>query len=179
MTDLAQQLILNENCGQDFVNQQPLVLQAYNGLIAYEAVYRATCLKISADNQYCFSKAVSTSNNSADIYPYLTAIGLNMPAGSKPTCSACLKQTMAIYPEYAVRAEHPLAETYLSCAKMVDDTCGQSFADLGVQVGSVSNGMANAKQGGQGSGAGRLVSTTSGMAAVVAGLAVGLISVIG
>lgn len=170
MTDFAQQLIRDDNCGQDFRDQQPLVLQAYNGLIAYEPVYRATCLKVANDQQqYCFSEAVSTSPNPADIYPYFTAVGLNMPAGSKPTCNTCLKQTMQVFAEYAVRKEQPLASTYLACANMIDGNCGANFADVSVKVGSVDNGLTNGKQGGQMSGASRLVG--DGLVMAIAGFA--------
>lgn len=150
MADFAEQIIKDTNCGQDFRNEQPLVLQAYNGLIAYEPVYRATCLKTAKDNQYCFSQAVSTSQNPSDIYPYFTAVGLTMPSGSKPTCNACLKQTMQVFAEYAVRKEQPLAQNYLGCAQMVDGECGTGYAAVDVKVGSVDSGMENGKQGGQG-----------------------------
>ncbi|KAI9871158.1 MAG: hypothetical protein M1823_008530, partial [Watsoniomyces obsoletus] len=115
MTDFAEQILHDTNCGEDFRNQQPLVLQAYNGLVAYEPVYRATCLKTETaeDTEYCFSHAVS-GQNPADLYPYLTAVGLNMPAGSRPSCTQCLKQSMHVFAEYAVRKEQPLAQTYLS-----------------------------------------------------------------
>ena len=150
MADLAEQITKDTICGQDFRNEQPLVLQAYNGLIAYEPVYRATCLKTAKDDQYCFSQAVSTSQNPSDSYPYFTAVGLTMPSGSLPTCNACLKQTMQVFAEYAEKKEQPLAQTYLGCAQMVEEECGTGYAAVDVKVGSVDSGMKNGKQGGQG-----------------------------
>ena len=169
MADFAEQLIKDTNCGQDFRNEQPLVLQAYNGLIAFEPVYRAICLKTAKDNQYCFSQAVSISQNPSDIYPYFTVVGLTLPSGSMPTCNACLKQTMQVFAEYAIRKEQPLAQTYLGCAQMVDGDCGAGYAAVDVKVGSVDSGMQNGKQGGQGTnGAGR--AGASGMRSVAAAL---------
>lgn len=170
MSDFAQQLIEDANCGADFRNEQPLVLQAYNGLVAYEPIYRASCLKTVEDGDYCFASSIAESNNSADIYPYFTAIGLNMPSGATPTCTSCLKQTMQILAQYAVRREQPLAQTYMKCGQTVDSACGEGYADLGVQVGSVDNGMQNGNKGGQGNGAGAMAG--SGFAVTVAVAAV-------
>ena len=174
MADFSQQLLQDSNCGQDFRNEQPLVLQAYNGLVAYEPVYRATCLKTAKNDQYCFSQAVSTSQNPSDIYPYFTAVGLTLPSGSKPTCNACLKQTMQVFAEYAVRKEQPLSQTYLGCAQMIDRDCGAGYAAVDVKVGSVDSGMENGKQGGQGTNAAgrndgsRMVMVAAGLAAMLA-----------
>lgn len=52
MSRLAQDIRKQSNCGQDYTDQNPLVIQAYNGLIAYEPLYRAGCLK-SATGSYC------------------------------------------------------------------------------------------------------------------------------
>lgn len=178
MTSFAQDLISDEHCGADFRNQQPLVLQAYNGLIAYEPVYRATCLKTQpssstgtdseSEGEYCFASAISTSPNPADIYPYLTAVGLNMPTGSTPTCNPCLKQTMQVFADYAVRREQPLAQTYLACAGMVEGVCGAGYVDMQVQVGSVDSGLENGRQGGEGNGAVRSLRGGAGAVAVAA-----------
>ncbi len=52
MSSLAQQLVSNSYCGTDYKNQNPIVLQAYNGFIAYEPLYRAGCQKDSSGG-YC------------------------------------------------------------------------------------------------------------------------------
>ena len=59
---------------------------------------------------------------------------------------------MQVFAEYAVRKEQPLATTYLSCAQMVNATCGTGYADVAVKAGSVDTGMENGKQGGQNAG---------------------------
>ncbi|KAJ9615127.1 hypothetical protein H2200_001201 [Cladophialophora chaetospira] len=140
--DLAAQLIDNKNCGQDYRQQNPLVMQAYAGLSAYEPVYRATCLRDEASKSYCFTEASTNSTNPADFYPYYTAIGLNMPQTANPTCSQCLKDTMQIFAGYAADAVQPLANTYLTCATQVDKTCGSNFVSTAVKVGSVASSNA-------------------------------------
>jgi hypothetical protein len=171
MANLAAQLIDNDNCGQDFRQQNPLVVQAYAGLIAYEPVYRATCLKDEAGDEasksYCFVEAVTSTNtnsdgdsasnsnssssstgSSADFYPYYTAIGLSMPQTASPTCTQCLKETMRIFASYAENEVQPLARTYLPCAVQVDKSCGNGFVSTDVKVGSVTS--PNAAAGGVG-----------------------------
>ncbi|KIW65014.1 hypothetical protein PV04_07306 [Phialophora macrospora] len=172
MANLATQLIDDANCGQDYRQQNPLVVQAYAGLVAYEPVYRATCLRDengdTSSNSYCFVEAVTNTNtnsdgdstsssnstsssstgNSADFYPYYTAIGLSMPQTASPSCTQCLKETMRIFASYAENAVQPLAKTYLPCAVQVDKTCGSVFVSTDVKVGSVAS--PNAAAGGAG-----------------------------
>jgi hypothetical protein len=54
MATYARSLKLDNNCGDDFRAQNPLVVQAYQGLLAYEPLYHAGCLKaISSTGSYC------------------------------------------------------------------------------------------------------------------------------
>jgi hypothetical protein len=53
MAGFARALKLDNNCGQDYKNQNPLVVQAYQGLLAYEPLYRAGCLKATSTGSYC------------------------------------------------------------------------------------------------------------------------------
>lgn len=139
LANIASQLIETSNCGQDFRQQNPLVSQAYAGLIAYEPIYRATCLRDATTANYCFAEAISNSTNPADSYPYYTALGLSLPASAQPSCTSCLKDTMSIFAGYAPNGAQPLAKTYLPCASQVDSTCGPNFVATDVKVGSVSN----------------------------------------
>ncbi|KIX92171.1 uncharacterized protein Z520_12164 [Fonsecaea multimorphosa CBS 102226] len=147
MSNLASQLIDNANCGQDYKQQNPLVSQAYAGFLAYEPIYRATCLKDQSTGNYCFSEAITNSSNAADFYPYYTAVGLSMPQSARPTCSQCLKETMEIFAGYAENAAQPLAKTYLPCASQVDQGCGSGFVNTQVKAGSVAS--SNAAIGGR------------------------------
>jgi hypothetical protein len=164
MTDLARQLILDSNCGSDFAARQPLVMQAYNGLLGYEPLAQASCLKTSnytsatdvpsldnndEDAEYCFIDALMNKQNPSDPFPYYTAIGMNLPSGPNvppPSCNGCLRTAMGIFAQAAVQSDQPLSMTYMRCAQAVDGACGAGFADTSVQVGSVASdtGIKNA-----------------------------------
>ena len=60
MSHFAQEIGKDTNCGADFRNQNPVVTQAYSGLIAYQPLYQAGCLK-SESGSYCRWKAVPCS----------------------------------------------------------------------------------------------------------------------
>lgn len=143
MSSLATQLISNDNCGVDYAAQNSIVSQAHAGLLAYEPVYRATCLKSNATGNFCFADAVTSQTGAGgDAYPYYTAVGLNLLPGSNPTCSRCLKETMAIYAGYAADPKQPLAATYPACAKEIDGGCGADFANVTVAVGTMGTSAA-------------------------------------
>jgi len=146
MANIAAELIDDSNCGQDYQQENPLVTQAYAGLVAYEPLYRATCLRDSATNNYCFAEAITNASDPADAYPYYTALGLSLPASATPTCSQCLQQTMGIFAQYARSEAQPLAGTYLGCASQLDAGCGPGFVDTAVKVGSVSTTSAAARK---------------------------------
>ncbi|KAA6416216.1 MAG: hypothetical protein FRX48_00936 [Lasallia pustulata] len=48
MSSLATQIKQDSTCGPDYRAQNPLVLQAYNGLLAYPPLYKAGCLQASS-----------------------------------------------------------------------------------------------------------------------------------
>jgi hypothetical protein len=52
MQSLAVELQSDANCAVDYTNDNPQVLQAYNGLLAYEPLYQASCLR-DDDGSYC------------------------------------------------------------------------------------------------------------------------------
>ncbi|KEF63812.1 uncharacterized protein A1O9_01790 [Exophiala aquamarina CBS 119918] len=137
LSNLAAELIDDDNCGADFSRENPLVLQAYSGLVAYEPVYRATCLKNAETGTYCFSDAVLNQTNPVDFYTYYTAIGMTMPPAVHPTCNQCLHDTMEIFASYAGTDNQPLAKTYLSCANQIDATCGVGFVATNIKTGTV------------------------------------------
>ncbi|KAI9668686.1 MAG: hypothetical protein M1829_005299 [Trizodia sp. TS-e1964] len=126
MADLARQIQQDQNCGQDFRNQQPLVLQAYNGLVSYSPLYYAGCLKASNGN-YCFANAATNASSPTDSYPYYLPLGIAMPGGSHPTCSTCLQNTMALFSNAASNASQPISQTYVQAAQLIDISCGPTF----------------------------------------------------
>lgn len=145
MDKFANDLISAENCQEDYQRENPLVIQAYSGLMAYEPLYQATCLKNKQTNKHCFLEAMD-SNNADDAYPYYTAVGLQLPSGSQPTCSSCLKQTMEVFSGYAVQKDQPVSQTYLNCATQVNGVCGQGFASTQVKTTTKVANSSNANQ---------------------------------
>ena len=139
MSYLASELISNSHCGADYQDQNPLVSQAYAGFVAYQAVYQATCLKSTETGNYCFADAITNQLNPSDSYPYYTAVGLNLPPASHPTCSKCLKDTMSIFAGYAKDTNQPLAKTYINTANEIDVGCGAGFANTNVPVGTMTS----------------------------------------
>jgi hypothetical protein len=140
MASLSTQLIQDSNCGKDYRNENPLVRQAHAGLIAYEPLYRATCLKNAATGNYCFADAITNTSNPSDSYPYYTALGNELPAASRPTCNKCLQDTLGIFAEYAAKKDQPVSTTYVSTARQIDLGCGPDFANTTVPVATISNG---------------------------------------
>jgi hypothetical protein len=140
MASLASRLIEDTNCGQDYRSENPLVIQARAGLIAYEPLYRATCIKNGDTGNYCFVDAISNSSNPSDSYPYYTALGTNLPGGSRPTCNKCIQDTMEIFAGYAAMKEQPVSTTYTSTAQQIALGCGPDFVNATVPVGTTSSG---------------------------------------
>jgi hypothetical protein len=145
MAALASELISDSHCGADYQNQNPLVAQAHAGLVAYQPVYQATCLKSNETGNFCFADAITNQLNPSDSYPYYAAVGLNLPPASHPTCSKCLQDVMSIFAGYAKDKDQPLAATYTNTAQEIDVDCGAKFANTAVPVGTMSssNGAEN------------------------------------
>jgi hypothetical protein len=139
MAFFASSLLEDSNCGQDFRNENPLVTRAYSGLVAYEPIYRATCLQNSETRSYCFVDAITNSTSPTDSYPYYAALGSPLPAASRPTCSKCLQDTMGIFAGYATMQSQPLSRTYTGVAEQIDRGCGPDFVNATVPVGTTSN----------------------------------------
>ncbi|KAL9583421.1 MAG: hypothetical protein Q9212_002707, partial [Teloschistes hypoglaucus] len=153
LAQFAVELRKPENCADDYRRQQPLVVSAYNALVAYEPLYKAGCERDEQGN-YCFANAITNLTSPTDSYPYYLSLGIALPGGSQPTCSKCLKDTMAIFNQAAnsKQQQQPLATTYLPAAQMVNVGCGPNFANLSVSSG---------KSAGQSSGAGRKLPSMS------------------
>lgn len=134
MASIASELISSDNCGDDYRLQNPLVMQAYAGLMAYEPLFKATCLADPSTGNYCFAEAITNTSNPSDAYPYYTALGIMLPAATRPTCHACLQETMAIFADYAGDSQQPLATTYVPCAEQIDIACGPTFVTTRITV---------------------------------------------
>jgi hypothetical protein len=132
MASLAQDIQQDTNCGADLQMQNPMVLQAYNGLLAYQPLYRAGCLTDN-DGQYCFANAVMNTTAPTSSYIYYLPLGEQLPAGTQPACNSCLQQTMSIFNSAASNSSMPISGDYSSAAQQVDMSCGPHFVEASVQ----------------------------------------------
>ncbi|KAL8704981.1 MAG: hypothetical protein Q9201_001878 [Fulgogasparrea decipioides] len=129
MSSLATQLRRGDNCADDYRRQQPLVISAYNALIAYEPLFKAGCER-DEQGKYCFANAITNRSSPTDSYPYYLPLGIALPGGSRPTCSQCLKNTMATFNQAAnSNSQPPLATTYSEAAQMINVGCGPLFTN--------------------------------------------------
>ena len=129
MDSFAVQLLSSSACKADYDSDNPMVLQAYNGLIAYLPSYQASCLH-GKDGNYCFASAVTNTTSPGDAYPYYLPIGQELPGGSRPTCNSCLKQAMGVFASYSNNATQPLSKTYASAAQQISIGCGSNYLDV-------------------------------------------------
>ncbi|KAL9604030.1 MAG: hypothetical protein Q9219_000792 [cf. Caloplaca sp. 3 TL-2023] len=142
LSSFASQLRQDANCGEDYRRQQPLVRSAYNGLISYEPLYKAGCER-DEDGNYCFANAITNASSPTDSYPYYLPLGIALPGGSRPTCSTCLKNTMAIFNQAVNgKMQQPLAGDYLAAAQMINVGCGPGFANQTVAGGKGQSSLA-------------------------------------
>ena len=164
LLSLAKDLLNHKNCGRDYGLGNPLVVDAYQGLIAYEAVYRASCLKSSQTGRYCFVDALSSppagSNSSrhsstspppGDYDMFSVPLGYPLtqdpaeqhgegdnPAKEDPflSCNECVRREMEVYAGFARRDGQPVAGSYLPSAQVVNRWCGEGFVDLNITLGA-------------------------------------------
>ncbi|KGO38493.1 hypothetical protein PEX1_057540 [Penicillium expansum] len=136
MTALAVDLLKSDNCGEDYDDGNSVVKGTYRDLVAYEPMYRATCLTNPSSKDYCFVDAVSNSTAPDDYSVYLMPLGTPLTVGGVPTCNKCLKATMDIFSSWARRDGQSLDTTYLPSAKIINTHCGDGFVSTNVTVGS-------------------------------------------
>ncbi|KAL7937622.1 hypothetical protein V8C35DRAFT_184584 [Trichoderma chlorosporum] len=125
----ATNLTMSNNCKNEIAQNQSLVLQAYNGLIAYKTIYAATCLQDPTSSQYCFANAVTNLNTPSDAYLYFLPYGLALPGSSNPSCSLCTQQTMEIYFSASAERSQPVASVYVDAARQVNTLCGPNYVN--------------------------------------------------
>ncbi|OCK76896.1 hypothetical protein K432DRAFT_385103 [Lepidopterella palustris CBS 459.81] len=128
MNEFGKNIKNDSNCAVDYANDNPLVLQAYNGLIAYQPLYQAGCLRDNRGN-YCFANAITNTTAVTDSYPYYLPLGVSLPGSSRPTCNTCLQDTMALFSSFAANVTQPLSQTYALAAQQIDIGCGPSFVN--------------------------------------------------
>ncbi|CEL06216.1 hypothetical protein ASPCAL07323 [Aspergillus calidoustus] len=139
MSDLAADLLDDNNCGIDYADGNPLVSNAYVNMITYEPIYRATCLQSPDTTNYCFVDAVTNTSNPEDYDVYLIPYGSVIDTSPYPTCNACLQATLDVFSQWAQVDGQPLAGSYLPSAKAVNRRCGSDFANVNITVGETSS----------------------------------------
>ncbi|GAD92568.1 conserved hypothetical protein [Paecilomyces variotii No. 5] len=136
LADLASQLISDDACGKDYKQGNPVVENAYTGMIAYQPIYRASCLKDPSTNNYCLSEAVRNSSSVMDYSIYFLPLGMNLPASGRATCNACLQATMQIFSEASESQGQPLTKTYIPAAQQLNLGCGPNYINTTIPIGS-------------------------------------------
>lgn len=131
MTSYANQLKAGGTCGADYQKQNPYVLQAYDGFIAYDALYNASCAK-AANGSNCFVNALTDSDSDSS-YVYYLPLGFSLPQGSKPTCNDCIKKTMDGWTAAATNVTTPIGAVYNPAVTQLNQVCGSNFVNQAVQ----------------------------------------------
>ena len=159
-------------CSDDYNRQNPIVRQAYNGLLAYDVLYRASCLHAqptafnNQSSDYCFADAVTNTSAPTDSYVYYLPLGISLPAGTQPTCNQCLKDTMTVFESQAGNQSQPISLTYAEGAQLVNQQCGPNFVNQ-----SIPNGAGGSSKSTSAASPVGVVSTWLGAAAVGVGAA--------
>lgn len=136
MTSLAKQMLHDDNCGGDYESNNSVVQSVYQELMAYEPMFRASCLTNPDTKDYCFVDAVTNTSTPNDYNVYFMPIGSTLTSSGKLTCGECLQATMEIFAHWASIDGQALDTTYLPSAKVVNNYCGSNFATTNVTVGS-------------------------------------------
>ncbi|KAJ5444482.1 uncharacterized protein N7458_008354 [Penicillium daleae] len=136
MNSLAKEMLHHSNCGGDYESNNSVVQSVYQELMAYEPMYRASCLSNPDTKDYCFVDAVTNTTAPNDYNIYFIPIGSTLSASGKLTCNECLQATMKIFAHWATIDGQSLDSTYVPSAKVVNNYCGSNFVTTNVTVGS-------------------------------------------
>jgi len=134
MSTLATQLS-NKACAKDLELENPLATQAYAGFLNYDTLYAASCLTSASTGNYCYADAVSNTSAPTSSHIYYVPLGAMLTPATRPACTPCLQDTMAIFAAAAGDKKSGFKGDYAQAAQVVDLTCGPGF----VQPGPASN----------------------------------------
>ncbi|KAK9457607.1 hypothetical protein V1511DRAFT_455396 [Dipodascopsis uninucleata] len=128
MTDYAGEMLSPETCLDDYMLQNPQVVNAYNGFMAYSMMYWASCLR-SANGSYCFVDSMyggpTTFRTS---FLYFLPLGYTYPsAAGAPSCSKCTSSIMKIFNRFTGNKSYAITDTYKSASKVINEKCGAIF----------------------------------------------------
>lgn len=139
MSTFASNITEDSTCASDLVSQNPMIQQARLGLLAYQPLYSASCLRNPSTSSYCFADAITNSNNSADAYIYYLPLNNSLVGGSQPTCDSCLKNTMDIFEAETSDRSSALASVYSAAASQVNVNCGPGYVNASLAAAAVSS----------------------------------------
>lgn len=130
LDELAANLTDSANCGRDYALGNPIVVQAYLGMTAYQPLYAASCLTDPGTGAYCFANAITNLTTPANAYFYYLPLNNTLPtSGLEPSCNWCLQQTMTVFWSASANRHKSIANTYLTAAQQVDTICGAKFVN--------------------------------------------------
>ncbi|EFY90181.1 C6 transcription factor, putative [Metarhizium acridum CQMa 102] len=129
MTKAAQNLTASTNCKRELDQNQTQVVQAWQGLRAYNVLYSATCLQNPSSTSYCFANAVTNLSNPSDAFLYFMPYATPLPGTSVPSCSWCVQNTMFIYHSASANRAQLVASVYLDAVNQVNTICGPNFVN--------------------------------------------------
>lgn len=132
MSNHVKTLKTQGGCGADLEAQNPNVMEAYQGFLAYESVYNATCLRSSQTNDYCFTDAVTNASSPTSSYIYYLPLGIGLPAGNMPACTQCTATTLNNYAAFAGNGTLPLSTVFADAVQEMDLACGPKFVTAAV-----------------------------------------------
>ncbi|KAL5622291.1 hypothetical protein BROUX41_006236 [Berkeleyomyces rouxiae] len=117
-----------ENCAEEYRDDGSNIMMVYWGLIAYEPLYKATCVRDPETSMYCYADAV-TNKTTGNAYTYFMPLNSSLPLTAEPACTQCLQQTMAVFQTFTNDASQPLAYNYGPAAKVINSVCGSGFVN--------------------------------------------------
>lgn len=140
MTNLATNLVSDDNCGSDYQLGNSVVVKAYLAMLAYAPIYTATCLKDPDTSMYCFASAVTNLTNPTNPYFYYLPLNKSLPGSSLPSCNKCLQETMSVFHSATADRKQQIANTYVSAAEQVNTICGPNFVQEELAVEASTSG---------------------------------------
>lgn len=147
LTELATNLTKSENCADDYALGNSVVVQAYEGLMAYQPIYSAACLKDPDTSAYCFANAITNLTTPSNVYFYYLPLNNSLPGSSIPSCNLCTQQTMGIYQSASADRKSFIAYQYLQAATQVNTICGPDFVNDTLPSATVSSAAVSSQQG--------------------------------
>ena len=126
---VAKNLTSSANCANEYNTGNSVVVMAYEGLMAYNMLYSATCLQDPETSMYCFANAVTNLTTPSNAYIYFLPVNMTLPATATPGCDWCLQQTMGIFQAATSDRQQAIAWTYRSAARQINSICGPEFVN--------------------------------------------------